>query len=201
MDPDTTGDSAIDESGPRPPARLRQLASWQSNKVSVLGARLTAQHMPLTARGEFAVLAALEEYGALSQADLGRLLGLDRNEVSGIVTRLEDNGGIDRQPDPADRRRNVVTLTAEGERRLEQIQRYADAAQQELLAGLDPAERDQLIALLAKVLAGPRPPPGRTAPPSCQALVPRASAGREWSQSDSGVRSAATSAIGWSSMT
>jgi DNA-binding MarR family transcriptional regulator len=158
MDDDTMHDAAGD-SGPRPPARLRQLASWQANKVSVLGARLTAQHMPLTARGEFAVLAALEEHGPRSQADLGRLLGLDRNEVSGIVTRLEDNGGIDRQPDPADRRRNVVTLTAEGERRLAQIQRYADAAQDELLAGLDPAERRQLIALLAKVLAGHRPQP------------------------------------------
>jgi MarR family transcriptional regulator, lower aerobic nicotinate degradation pathway regulator len=159
MEADTMDDDTIDESGPRPPARLRQLASWQANKVSVLGARLTAQHMPLTARGEFAVLAALEEHGPRSQADLGRLLGLDRNEVSGIVTRLEDNGGIDRQPDPADRRRNVVTLTAEGERRLAQIQRYADAAQDELLAGLDPAERRQLIALLAKVLAGHRPQP------------------------------------------
>src|SRR5262249_15970484 len=56
--------------------------------ASILGARMTARHMPLTARSDFAVLAALEEYGALSQADLGRRLGLDRNEVSGIVTRL-----------------------------------------------------------------------------------------------------------------
>jgi DNA-binding MarR family transcriptional regulator len=159
MDDDTLDEGRADDSGPRPPARLRQLASWQSNKVSVLGARLTAQHMPLTARGEFAVLAALEEYGARSQADLGRLLGLDRNEVSGIVTRLENNGGIDRQPDPADRRRNVVTLTAEGQRRLEEIQRHADTAQHELLAGLDPAERRQLVALLAKVLASHRPQP------------------------------------------
>jgi DNA-binding MarR family transcriptional regulator len=159
MSDETLDDGRADDSGPRPPARLRQLASWQSNKVAVLGARLTAQHMPLTARGEFAVLAALEEYGARSQADLGRLLGLDRNEVSGIVTRLENSGGIDRQPDPADRRRNVVTITAEGQRRLEEIQRYADTAQHELLAGLDPAERQQLVALLAKVLASHRPQP------------------------------------------
>lgn len=152
-------DETMSGDEPRPPARLRQLASWQANKVSILGARMTARHMPLTARGEFAVLAALEEYGALSQADLGRLLGLDRNEVSGIVTRLEQGAGVDRQADPADRRRNVVTLTAAGQRRLAEMQRQADQAQDELLAGLDAGERDQLNALLAKVLARHRPQP------------------------------------------
>ena len=148
MDSEPVGDD-----DPRPPARLRKLASWQAHKVSVLGARLTARHMPLTARSDFAVLAALEECGGLSQADLGRRLGLDRNEVSGIVTRLADGAHVSRQANPADRRRNVVTITAAGQRYLDAIQRYADAAQDELLADLDPAERCQLNDLLAKLLA------------------------------------------------
>jgi len=145
------------DDGLQPPARLRRLTSWQANKVSTLGARMTAQHMPLTARADFAVLAALEEYGALSQADLGRRLGLDRNEVSGIVTRLQRDHRVDRQVDPANRRRNVVTLTASGKRHLEEIQRHADAAQDELLVGLGTAERRQLNALLAKLLDSHRP--------------------------------------------
>jgi DNA-binding MarR family transcriptional regulator len=145
------------DEAPRPPARLRELTSWQANKVSTLGARMTARHMPLTARADFAVLAALEEYGPLSQADLGRRLGLDRNEVSGIVTRLERGGRVDRQANPADRRRNVVTLNASGKRHLEEIQRHADAAQDELLAGLNEGERRQLNELLAKLLDGHRP--------------------------------------------
>ncbi|WP_222849964.1 MarR family winged helix-turn-helix transcriptional regulator [Trebonia kvetii] len=149
-------DERLGDDGRQPPARLRRLASWQANKVSILGARLTARHMPLTARSDFAVLAALEEYGALSQADLGRRLGLDRNEVSGIVTRLASGRHVDRQADPADRRRNVVTLTESGKRHLEGIQRHADAAQDELLAGLDPAERRQLNELLAKLLSSHR---------------------------------------------
>src|ERR1700727_2538904 len=109
------------------PARLRGLASWQANKVSTLGARLTARRMPLGARGDFAVLAALEEYGALSQAEIGRRLGLDRNDVNGILNRLESGRQVDRQADPADRRRNVVTLTAAGRDRLEELQRHAAA--------------------------------------------------------------------------
>lgn len=141
------------DDGVRPPARLRRLASWQANKVSILGARMTARHMPLTARSDFAVLAALEEYGPLSQADLGRRLGLDRNDISGIVTRLASGGYVDRRADPASRRRNVVTLTVSGKQYLDEIQRHADAAQDELLAGLEPAERRQLNELLAKLLS------------------------------------------------
>jgi MarR family transcriptional regulator, lower aerobic nicotinate degradation pathway regulator len=151
MDDKPTGDDV-----PQPPARLRRLASWQANKASILGARMTARHMPLTARSDFAVLAALEEYGALSQADLGRRLGLDRNEVSGIVTRLAEGHHLNRQADPADRRRNVITLTSSGQRYLEEIQRHADAAQDELLIGLEPAERQQLNELLTKLLSSHR---------------------------------------------
>jgi MarR family transcriptional regulator, lower aerobic nicotinate degradation pathway regulator len=136
----------------QPPARLRALTSWQANKVSTIGARITVRHMPLTARSDFAVLAALEEYGPLSQADLGRRLGLDRNDVSGIVTRLQTGGYVERQADPDDRRRNVVTVNQAGMRYLDDIQLNADKAQAELLSGLDVDERRQLHALLAKTL-------------------------------------------------
>jgi MarR family transcriptional regulator, lower aerobic nicotinate degradation pathway regulator len=147
------------DDGLQPPARLRALTSWQASKVSALGARMIAQHMPLSARPDFAIMAALEEYGELSQADLGRRLGLDRNDVSGIAARLEHGQYIDRHADPCDRRRNVLTLTAPGRRYLEEIQRHANAAQAELLAGLNAAERRQLNELLAKVLSSHRPQP------------------------------------------
>src|ERR1700753_176912 len=107
-----------------PPARLRGLASWQTSKVSTIGARLFARSMPLGARADFAVLAALEEYGPLSQADIGRCLGLDRNDVNGILNRLEANAQADRQADPADRRRNVITLTSAGRHYLAEVQQY-----------------------------------------------------------------------------
>ena len=147
------------DEAPQPPARLRELASWQTGRVSTLGARLFARHMPLGARADFAVLAALEEYGPLSQAGLGRRLGLDRNDVNGIVNRLEQHHRVERRPDPADRRRNIVSLTGPGRRHLDELQRYADTVQDELLTGLDARERRQLQALLAKVLGGHQPQP------------------------------------------
>jgi DNA-binding MarR family transcriptional regulator len=115
--------------------------------------------MPLGARADFAVLAALEEYGPLSQAGIGRRLGMDRNDVNGVLNRLQAEHLVDRRPDPTDRRRNVISLTKNGRRHLDELQRHADAVQDELLAGLDPAERRQLQSLLAKLLAGHQPQP------------------------------------------
>lgn len=138
---------------PTPPEALRTLVSWQAGRVATIGARLTGARMPLEARSDFAVLSLLQENGPLSQADIGRILGLDRNNVNGIVVRLEGHGAVSRAPDPADRRRNVVTVTPPGRARLAEIQGHADAVQAELLAGLSTAERDDLIRLLGKVLA------------------------------------------------
>ncbi len=146
-----------DDERMRPPARLRRLASWQTNKVSILGARLTGQRMPLSARADFAVLAALEEYGPLSQADLGRRLGLDRNDVNGILGRLEAERHVHRAPNPADRRRNIVTVTDAGREYLDELQKHADAVHDELLQGLDQGERERLQQLLDKLLGSHQP--------------------------------------------
>lgn len=146
-----------DDDSVMPPARLRALTSWQVSKVTTLGARLTARRMPLGARSDFAVLAALEEYGPLSQADIGRRLGLDRNDVNAVMTRLEAERVVTRRVDPANRRRNIVSPTAAGRRHLDQLQKHADAVQDELLAGLNTTERRQLHDLLDKVLAGHAP--------------------------------------------
>lgn len=143
----------------RPPTRLRALVSWQANKVATIGARLTAAHMALGARTDFAILAALQEYGPLSQAELGRRLGLDRNDVSTVLTRLDHQAAVSRRPDPADPRRNHVSITATGLRTLRELQAHADVVQDDLLAGLNEGEKAQLRALLDRVLASHPTPP------------------------------------------
>lgn len=135
------------------PARLRSLVSWQAGRVATVGARLTGARMPLEARSDFAVLATLTEFGDLSQADLGRRLGLDRANVNGIVTRLEHDGLLRRSPDADDRRRLLLTPTSEGSARLDDLDHRAQQVQDELLVALDAAEREQLRLLLDKVLA------------------------------------------------
>lgn len=145
--------------GPEPPAQLQALTSWQISKIATLATRLTAQRMPLSGRADSAVLAALVEYGPLSQADLGRRLGLDRNDVNGIVNRLVAAARVHRQQDPADRRRNIVSITGEGRQQLQGLLRRAQDVQGELLAPLTAAEQAQLTALLTKLLRGHGPQP------------------------------------------
>ncbi|GAA4667465.1 MarR family winged helix-turn-helix transcriptional regulator [Frondihabitans cladoniiphilus] len=140
-----------------PPTRLKSLTQWQAGKVATLGARLTAARIPLGGRADFAVLAALEEYGPLSQADVGRRLGLDRNDVNAVASRLDEAGHVDRRPDPDDRRRNVVTITAGGRRHLDELEEIALGVQDELLLGLQESERRLLRSLLNKVLTNHGP--------------------------------------------
>ena len=148
-----------DNDGVAPPTQLRDLAQWQVSKISNLGARLTAALMPLQRRADFAILSALSEFGQLSQAELGRRLVLDRNDVNEIVNRLADADFVDRRKDPSDRRRNVITITEAGEGELAVLVLHAQAVQNELLQALNEQERAQRRTLLSKVLAGHAPQP------------------------------------------
>ncbi|WP_029138822.1 MarR family winged helix-turn-helix transcriptional regulator [Nakamurella lactea] len=137
------------------PARLRGKASWLINKTSLHAHRLRSEALaPVDAHGyHFAVLAALEEGEPASQADLSRRTGIDRSDMVEMVNELVDHGFVVRMPDQADRRRNVITMTATGRRRLAQLDDLLTQAQGELLAPLSAAERKQLLALLGRVLA------------------------------------------------
>jgi DNA-binding MarR family transcriptional regulator len=97
------------------------------------------------------MLATLEEFGGLSQADLGRRIGLDRSDVTALVTAAEGAGLIGRERDAGDRRRMTLTLTRAGERRLGELQQAIDGAQAELLDGFSAPERKQLALLLSRL--------------------------------------------------
>ena len=59
---------------------------------------------------------------------------------------------------PADRRRNVVTMTPAGRHRLRQLDRLLSGVQDRLLAPLSAAERTDLIALLTRLVTTTRTP-------------------------------------------
>jgi DNA-binding MarR family transcriptional regulator len=99
----------------------------------------------------YRLLAAIEEHGPTSQADLGRQTGIDRSDVVATLDDLVDRGLAQRRPDPVDRRRNVVTLTARGRRMLTRLDEVVDDVQDELLAPLTRKEREDLVRLLAKL--------------------------------------------------
>jgi DNA-binding MarR family transcriptional regulator len=59
---------------------------------------------------------------------------------------------VERTPDPADRRRNIVTITSAGRAHLRRLDQLLAGVQDELLAPLSLAERGQLIRLLTRIL-------------------------------------------------
>jgi MarR family transcriptional regulator, lower aerobic nicotinate degradation pathway regulator len=99
----------------------------------------------------FRVLAALEQQGASSQADLGRASGIDRSDVVATLDDLAEWGLARRDPDRADRRRNVVSITVAGVARLEELQAMLTSTQEAVLQPLSPPERATLIRLLRKL--------------------------------------------------
>ncbi|MEU6667182.1 MarR family transcriptional regulator [Streptomyces sp. NPDC046727] len=108
--------------------------------------------------GQELVMMHLWERGPARQAELVRLLDLDPSTVTKMLQRLEQAGQVRRLPDPADRRAVLVEATDSGARLLDEVARAWSRLEDETLAGLDPVEREQLLALLGRVeanLCGP----------------------------------------------
>ncbi|WP_327133718.1 MarR family transcriptional regulator [Streptomyces sp. NBC_01343] len=134
-------------------AHIQALPSWLVGRVAARGRGLVAE--ALAAEGlklaHHAVLAATAEYGPVAQADLGRRLGIDPKDLVGLLNHLEGAGLLLRAPDPADRRKNAVTLTPAGAATLTRCATLAEQANAAFLSPLSPAERDRLTALLTRI--------------------------------------------------
>ncbi len=136
------------------PARLRVMPTWLISQVENRAHRqLTERLAAVGSRGyHYRLLAALEEFGPASQASLGRRTGMNRSDVVAAVNELVDQGLAERTGDPADRRRNIVTMTPAGAARLQRLDAVLADVQDELLAPLSPAERVEFALLLTRIL-------------------------------------------------
>jgi DNA-binding MarR family transcriptional regulator len=115
-----------------------------------LAERLATRHLRLW---HMAVLAALADFGPHAQRDLAQRLAIDPSDVAKAVEEIGALGYVERTRDPADRRRVTVALTEAGRAALGELNAEAEAVQDELLAPLTAAERQQLTAMLGRVFA------------------------------------------------
>ena len=100
---------------------------------------------------QYSSMAKLNEYRELSQNHLGRLVGMDKATVQGVVRRLKDRGLVDSRPDPGDARRTLLSLTTEGQRSVNKLLMNGPAVSRETLKPLSAEEQRRLFELLAKL--------------------------------------------------
>lgn len=136
--------------------RLEGRATWWVSRAQLRAhALLQELFAEVGARAyHYRLLAAVEESGPISQADLGRATELDRSDVSVGLVALEGSGFVERSPHPSDRRQNLVTLTAPGRGELTRLDAIVDRAQEQFLAPLAAEERSVFLDLVRRVGAG-----------------------------------------------
>ncbi|MDW5322241.1 MarR family winged helix-turn-helix transcriptional regulator [Plantactinospora sp. KLBMP9567] len=136
------------------PARWESLPSWLLTQTGNHAHRLVAEGFSsVGARGyHYRLLATLEEFGPASQAALGRRSGIHLSDMVGTINELAGLNLVERAPDPSDRRRNIISLTAAGKRQLRRLEKRLAECQDELLAPLSPEERQRLTELLSRLL-------------------------------------------------
>ena len=95
----------------------------------------------------YSVLALAADESRPSQRDLADFLRLDPSQVVALVDDLQARGLVTREPDPNDRRANVVVATADGRELCARARLAAEQAEEKVYAGLTAAERERLAAL------------------------------------------------------
>ncbi len=100
---------------------------------------------------EYIVLSHLSSAPAPNQLTLARRTGHDKTRLITLLDRLEQRGLVSRQPDPADRRSHLVSITPAGGERRAAARAAIRAMETDFLADLDERERGSLLTLLTRL--------------------------------------------------
>lgn len=101
---------------------------------------------------QYAILWAISVWPGLNQAEVADRIGYSRNRIVADIDALEAAGLATRRPG-ADRRANVLHVTAEGRSVVERVRREIHRREDDLLHDVEPAERDALQSTLQKLAA------------------------------------------------
>jgi DNA-binding MarR family transcriptional regulator len=100
----------------------------------------------------FALLNVIGAREGAIQQELGAALGIDRSTMVALIDQLESAGLAKRRPSATDRRAREIAITPKGRRLLERSRRMISETEDEVLAGLSPEERSELVSLLRRAL-------------------------------------------------
>jgi DNA-binding MarR family transcriptional regulator len=99
----------------------------------------------------YSLLAILGEGSRETQATIADALSLDPSRLVALLDTLEERGLVARQRDPQDRRRHVVSITADGQSQLERLRSIAREVEDEFMAPFDAEERAKFHEMLMRL--------------------------------------------------
>jgi DNA-binding MarR family transcriptional regulator len=102
-------------------------------------------------RAQWVILARVDAKPGLSQNELAALLEVEPISVGRLVDRLEARGLLERRADPADRRIRRLHLLPAAAPELEEITTAREVLGAELLSGVEPEIRSQLVDALLQM--------------------------------------------------
>ncbi|MEV6846656.1 MarR family transcriptional regulator [Actinoplanes sp. NPDC051411] len=121
--------------------------------VMRLGRRLIAMEEPILARHEismwaYVALSALRGRPTRTQAALAAAINADKTRLIPVLDDLQRRGLIEREPDPADRRVRLLSLTPAGRGLQRAVRADIRAAEEALLADLPKEDRASFLTAL-----------------------------------------------------
>jgi len=96
----------------------------------------------------YVVLTALAEQPVRTQAALAQAISADKSRIIGVLDDLQQRGLIKRQPDTADRRVHLLSLTPLGDKLRRSVEAAIRGSEEEVLATLPPADRETFLRSL-----------------------------------------------------
>jgi DNA-binding MarR family transcriptional regulator len=139
------------EAEPRDEYRLQDQVGFVLRKAHQRHVSIFAAHIADLTPPQFAALAKLADIGETSQNQLGSLIAMDAATVKGVIDRLKTRGFVELSRHEGDKRRLLVSLTAEGRETVQRLIPLAERITAETLAPLSAKEAATLMKLLARL--------------------------------------------------
>ena len=99
----------------------------------------------------YSVLLALDRSAIRTQAALAEAIGADKTRIIAILDELQQDGLIERVPDPEDRRARLLEITREGRRRKDAVQAAIQTGEERWLGTLSAGDRATFLRVLQEL--------------------------------------------------
>lgn len=141
MTPDNTPD-------PARIAAIRRFSRFYTRRIGMLAEGLLQSGFSLT---EARVLYELAQNSSLTGSDICATLDLDAGYLSRIITRFEQQGLLQRTPQPGDRRQSILALTEQGRTAFAPLDEASCRQIAGLLASLPEDAQSDLVAAMRRI--------------------------------------------------